>query len=48
MSRYRELARGQLVGDSYGMLKLLVSVADRMHGLRRDHPHLVWYPYLHS
>jgi NAD(P) transhydrogenase len=29
VSRYRELARGQIVGDSYGMLKLLVSVADR-------------------
>jgi NAD(P) transhydrogenase len=25
ISRYRELARGQIVGDSYGMLKLLVS-----------------------
>lgn len=24
LSRYRELARGQIVGDSYGMLKLLV------------------------
>src|SRR4029453_19515305 len=23
ISRYRELARGQIVGDSYGMLKLL-------------------------
>lgn len=29
MSRYRELARGAIVGDSYGMLKLLVSVEDR-------------------
>ena len=29
MSRYRELARGQIVGDSYGMLKLLVSTEDR-------------------
>ncbi len=28
-SRYRELARGQITGDSYGMLKLLVSTADR-------------------
>jgi NAD(P) transhydrogenase len=27
--RYRELARGQIAGDSYGMLKLLVSSADR-------------------
>src|SRR4029077_1538065 len=26
--RYRELARGQIAGDSYGMLKLLVSTAD--------------------
>ncbi len=25
IARYRELARGQIVGDSYGMLKLLVS-----------------------
>jgi NAD(P) transhydrogenase len=25
VSRYRELARGQIAGDSYGMLKLLVS-----------------------
>jgi len=25
VSRYRELARGQIIGDSYGMLKLLVS-----------------------
>ncbi|WP_285650080.1 Si-specific NAD(P)(+) transhydrogenase [Actinomycetospora sp. NBRC 106375] len=25
ISRYRELARGQIVGDNYGMLKLLVS-----------------------
>lgn len=29
ISRYRELARGAIVGDSYGMLKLLVSSADR-------------------
>jgi NAD(P) transhydrogenase len=29
ISRYRELARGQIVGDSYGMLKLLVSTTDR-------------------
>jgi len=29
MSRYRELARGAIVGDSYGMLKLLVSTNDR-------------------
>jgi NAD(P) transhydrogenase len=29
VSRYRELARGQIVGDSYGMLKLLVSLEDR-------------------
>ena len=29
ISRYRELARGQIVGDSYGMLKLLVSTATR-------------------
>jgi len=29
VSRYRELARGQIVGDSYGMLKLLVSSEDR-------------------
>ncbi|MEO6879796.1 MAG: Si-specific NAD(P)(+) transhydrogenase [Mycobacteriaceae bacterium] len=28
-SRYRELARGQITGDSYGMLKLLVSTEDR-------------------
>ena len=28
-SRYRELARGQIVGDSYGVLKLLVSPVDR-------------------
>ena len=25
ISRYRELARGQIVGDSYGVLKLLIS-----------------------
>ena len=29
IARYRELARGQIVGDSYGMLKLLVSTEDR-------------------
>lgn len=29
LSRYRELARGQIVGDSYGMLKLLVHATDR-------------------
>jgi NAD(P) transhydrogenase len=29
ISRYRELARGQIVGDSYGMLKLLVSTESR-------------------
>lgn len=28
IARYRELARGQIVGDSYGMLKLLVSPGD--------------------
>ncbi|MGA9834530.1 MAG: Si-specific NAD(P)(+) transhydrogenase [Trebonia sp.] len=28
VSRYRELARGQIVGDSYGVLKLLVSPED--------------------
>jgi NAD(P) transhydrogenase len=28
MARYRELARGQIAGDSYGMLKLLVSTDD--------------------
>jgi NAD(P) transhydrogenase len=28
-ARYRELARGQIAGDSYGMLKLLVSTTDR-------------------
>ena len=28
VSRYRELARGQITGDSYGMLKLLVSTSD--------------------
>ena len=26
VARYRELARGQIIGDSYGMLKLLVSL----------------------
>jgi NAD(P) transhydrogenase len=29
VSRYRELARGQIIGDSYGVLKLLVSHDDR-------------------
>ena len=29
VSRYRELARGQIIGDSHGMLKLLVSPQDR-------------------
>jgi NAD(P) transhydrogenase len=29
VSRYRELARGQILGDSHGMLKLLVSLEDR-------------------
>jgi NAD(P) transhydrogenase len=29
ISRYRELARGQIAGDSYGMLKLLVSTDTR-------------------
>ena len=29
VSRYRELARGQIIGDSYGVLKLLVSPQDR-------------------
>jgi NAD(P) transhydrogenase len=29
VSRYRELARGQIVGDPYGMLKLLVHTDDR-------------------
>jgi len=29
VARYRELARGQIVGDTYGLLKLLVSPADR-------------------
>ncbi|WP_213454105.1 Si-specific NAD(P)(+) transhydrogenase [Rhizomonospora bruguierae] len=29
LARYRELARGQIIGDSYGMLKLLVSPTDR-------------------
>ena len=29
VSRYRELARGQIIGDSYGVLKLLVSPIDR-------------------
>ena len=28
VSRYRELARGQIAGDSYGILKLLVSTED--------------------
>jgi len=29
LSRYRELARGQILGDLYGLLKLLVSPLDR-------------------
>jgi NAD(P) transhydrogenase len=29
ISRYRELARGQIMGDSHGMLKLLVSTSER-------------------
>ena len=29
VSRYRELARGQIIGDSYGVLKLLVSPDSR-------------------
>jgi len=29
IARYRELARGQIIGDSYGMLKLLVSPDSR-------------------
>lgn len=29
LSRYRELARGQIVGDSYGMLKLIVHAQER-------------------
>jgi NAD(P) transhydrogenase len=29
ISRYRELARGQILGDTYGLLKLLVSPDDR-------------------
>ncbi len=29
ISRYRELARGQIIGDSYGMLKLLVCTENR-------------------
>lgn len=29
VARYRELARGQIAGDSYGMLKLLASTEDR-------------------
>jgi NAD(P) transhydrogenase len=29
LARYRELARGQIVGDSYGLLKLLVASDDR-------------------
>lgn len=29
IARYRELARGQIIGDSHGMLKLLVSPVDR-------------------
>jgi NAD(P) transhydrogenase len=29
VARYRELARGQIIGDSYGVLKLLVSTDDQ-------------------
>jgi NAD(P) transhydrogenase len=29
ISRYRELARGAILGDSYGMLKLIVALEDR-------------------
>lgn len=29
IARYRELARGQIIGDAHGMLKLLVSPGDR-------------------
>ncbi|MGB7364566.1 MAG: FAD-dependent oxidoreductase, partial [Rhodococcus sp. (in: high G+C Gram-positive bacteria)] len=29
VSRYRELARGQIAGDTHGMLKLIVSTEDR-------------------
>ena len=29
ISRYRELARGQIIGDSYGMLKLIVHAESR-------------------
>jgi len=29
ISRYKELARGQILGDQLGLLKLLVSTADR-------------------
>ncbi|MFF5014639.1 Si-specific NAD(P)(+) transhydrogenase [Streptomyces sp. NPDC001165] len=29
VARYRELARGQIIGDAHGMLKLLVSPVDR-------------------
>ena len=42
ISRYRELARGQIIGDPHGMLKLLVSPSDRrllgvhVHRDRRD------------
>ena len=36
VSRYRELARGQIAGDSYGMLKLLVSTED-LTPARRAH-----------
>ena len=36
VSRYRELARGQIAGDSYGMLKLLVSTED-LQAARRAH-----------
>ena len=36
VSRYRELARGQIAGDSYGMLKLLVHT-ERPQAARRAH-----------
>jgi NAD(P) transhydrogenase len=29
VSRYRELARGQIMGDTHGMLKLMVHASDR-------------------
>ena len=47
ISRYRELARGQITGDSHGMLKLLVAPGDRTpagrarvrHRRHRARPH---------